>query len=94
MEESVATATIPNFSVRLSLLRVRPCFSYAADEDVLVPPPPGEAVDRVRQRVLVAGHAIRGGLSAAKVPGECAAGIGLPAAEAPQLDGVSNVFHS
>ncbi len=41
--------------------------------------------------MLVAGHAIRGGLSAAKVPGECAAGIGLPAAEAPQLDGVSNV---
>jgi len=36
----------------------------------------------------------RPGLSAAKVPGECAAGIGLPAAEAPQLDGVSNVFHS
>jgi len=54
----------------------------------------GESVDRVRQRVLVAGHAIRGGLSAAKVPGECAAGIGLPAAKAPQLDGVSNVFHS
>jgi hypothetical protein len=54
----------------------------------------GEAVDRVRQRVPVAGHAIRGGLSAEEVPGECAAGIGLPAAEAPQLDGVSNVFHS